>query len=307
MASTYSTSLRIELIGNGEQSGTWGTTTNTNLGSIIEQAITGVETITMADATYTLSNYNGAIDQARNAVLVLNGPVTTPQNLVAPAVEKVYLIKNQTGSTITIKTSSGNGAALSNGTYAQVYCDGADFYNATPSGNSVTGNLAVSGSITAGANVTANGTITANTISATTYTGITGRIIQTVFSSGGTGSTTSGSFTATSSLANITPTSVSSKILVLVSGMFWQTNGYGGNAFLTVYRNSTNLNSSSPMAMAAVPTGQNSFYGSTGISLLDSPSSTSLLTYRPYISADSGGTADWGAYSSARITLLEIL
>jgi len=307
VASTYSTSLRIELIGNGEQSGTWGTTTNSNLGSIIEQAITGVETIPMTNATYTLSNYNGAVDQSRNAVLILSGPVTSPQNLIAPAVEKVYLIKNQSGNTITIKTSSGTGAALSNGTYAQVYCDGTDFYNATPSGNSVTGDLAVSGSITAGANITATNTVFANTVSATNYLGLTGRIIQTVFATGGTGSTTSGSFTATSSVATITPTSVSSKILVLVSGMFWQTNGYGGNAFLTIYRNVTNLNTTSPMAMASVPTNQNSFYGSTAISILDSPATTSSTTYTPYISADTGGTANWGAYNSSRITLLEIL
>jgi len=134
-----------------------------------------------------------------------------------------------------------------------------------------------------------------------------GRIVQSVTYSGGSGSTTSGSFTATSASATITPTSTSSKILVLVSGMFWQTNGYGGNAFLSIFRNGTNVNSSSPMAMAAVPTGNNSFYGSTAITFLDSPSSTSALTYTPYIFADSGGTANWGAYSSSRITLLEIL
>ena len=134
-----------------------------------------------------------------------------------------------------------------------------------------------------------------------------GRIVQSVTVSGGSGSTTSGSFTATSATATITPTSASSKILVLVSGMFWQTNGFGGNAFLTIFRNGSNVNSSSPMAMAAVPTGSNSFYGSTAITFLDSPATTSALTYIPYISADSGGTANWGSYSSSRITLLEIL
>lgn len=136
---------------------------------------------------------------------------------------------------------------------------------------------------------------------------VNGQIVQSVTVSGGSGSTTSGSFTATSATASITPTSASSKILVLVSGMFWQTNGFGGNAFLTIYRNSTNVNSSSPMAMAAVPTGSNSFYGSTAITFLDSPATTSAVTYTPYISADSGGTANWGSYSSSRITLLEIL
>lgn len=138
-------------------------------------------------------------------------------------------------------------------------------------------------------------------------TGISGRIVQSVSSSGGSGSTTSGSWTATGATATITPTSASSKVLVIVSGMFWQTNGYGGNAYLTIYKNSVNVNGSSPMAMGSVPTGSNSFYGSTAISFLDSPASTSALTYTPYIFADSGGTATFGAYSSARITLLEIL
>jgi hypothetical protein len=238
---------------------------------------------------------------------VLGGTVTSPQNLIAPAVEKVYLIKNITGSTITIKTTSGTGAALSNGTYAQVYCDGTDFYNATPSGNNVTGNLAVTGSITAGANITATNTVFANTISATNYTGITGRIVQTQNYSGGTGSTTSGTFTPTGATLSITPTSASSKILVLISGMFWQTNGFGGNAYLSIYRNATNLNGSSPMAMTSVPTGQNSSYQSTAITFLDSPATTSSTAYTVYIFADSGGTAVWGAYNSSRITLLEIL
>jgi hypothetical protein len=138
-------------------------------------------------------------------------------------------------------------------------------------------------------------------------TGISGRIVQSVTTVGGSGATTSGSWTATSASATITPTSASSKILVIISGMFWQTNGYGGNAYLTIYKNGVNVNSGSPMAMGSVPTGSNSFYGSTAISFLDSPASTSALTYTPYIFADSGGTANWGAYNSSRITLLEIL
>jgi hypothetical protein len=70
MASTFSPSLRIELIGDGDQSGIWGQTTNSNLGTFIEQAITGVVTITMLDANYTMTNFNGVSDEARNQVLV---------------------------------------------------------------------------------------------------------------------------------------------------------------------------------------------------------------------------------------------
>jgi hypothetical protein len=239
--------------------------------------------------------------------LVLGGTVTTPQNLIAPAVEKVYLIKNSTGSTITIKTSGGVGAALSNGTYAQVYCDGTDFYNATPSGNNVTGNLAVTGSITAGANVTAVNRVTANTVSATNYLGITGRIIQTVQTNNGTqSSTTGGSYSATGFTASITPTSVSSKILVLLYAPLWQTSGYGGNAFLTLYRNGAAFISSGTDIIVLSAPGQN-MYGSVSFNYLDSPATTSTIVYQPYIKADTGGITYFNGTAAATLTLLEIL
>lgn len=148
MASTYSSTLRLELIGNGDQSGTWGDTTNTNLGDLIEAAITNVVDITFANAQYTLSANNGLPDEARNAVLNLIGSNSTGQNLIAPAVEKTYIVKNATGATVTIKTSGGTGVAVSNGTTRIVWCDGTDFYTAAastviattaPINNSVTG------------------------------------------------------------------------------------------------------------------------------------------------------------------------
>ena len=70
MPSTYSPSLKLELIGNGEQAGVWGTTTNTNLGTLLEQAITGVLPITLT-GDVTLTDYNGLPDQARNGVMLL--------------------------------------------------------------------------------------------------------------------------------------------------------------------------------------------------------------------------------------------
>ena len=165
MASTYSTSLGLELIGQGEQSGTWGITTNNNFGTLVEQAITGVQNVSMSNATYTLSFYQGASDESRNAVLVVGGTNLAPQNLIAPAVQKVYLINNKSGNTITIKTSSGTGIAISNSTVAQVYCDGTDFYSAAPTINSLTGNFTATGTITSGGAMTSGGTLTAPTLS----------------------------------------------------------------------------------------------------------------------------------------------
>ena len=72
MSSTFTPSLKIQEIGNGEQSGTWGATTNTNW-LLAEQAIAGVQSIVMSNSNYTLSNLNGVSDEARNMVLVVSG------------------------------------------------------------------------------------------------------------------------------------------------------------------------------------------------------------------------------------------
>jgi hypothetical protein len=147
MASTFSPSLRVELIGDGDQSGIWGQTTNTNLGTLIEQAIAGVVTITMVDANYTMTNFNGVSDEARNQVIVLTGTNTAQRNLIAPLVEKTYTVKNSTtgGYAVQIIGSSGLGVVVPNGTTALVYCDGINFY-AVVTGS--TGNFTVNGDLT---------------------------------------------------------------------------------------------------------------------------------------------------------------
>lgn len=148
--STYSSTLRLELIGNGEQSGTWGDTTNLNLGTLLESAITNVVDITFANATYTLTAYNGLPDESRNAVLNLIGTNSGAQNLIAPAVEKVYIVKNGTGAQVTIKTSGGSGVAVANGATSLVFCDGTDFFpGALPYGTGTgTGSVVYSNSPT---------------------------------------------------------------------------------------------------------------------------------------------------------------
>lgn len=153
MASTFSPSLRIELIGDGDQSGIWGQTTNTNLGTLIEQAIAGVVTITMADANYTMTNFNGVSDEARNQVIVLTGTNNAQRNLIAPLVEKTYTIKNSTsgGFAVQIIGSSGTGVVIPNGITTTVYCDGTNFFTAlsgTVGNFTVNGNLGVTGALT---------------------------------------------------------------------------------------------------------------------------------------------------------------
>ena len=172
MASTFSPTLRIELIGDGDQSGIWGQTTNSNLGTLIEQAITGVVTITMTDANYTLTSFNGVSDEARNAVIVATGTNSQQRNIIAPLVEKTYTIKNSTtgGFAVQVIGASGTGVVIPNGTTASVYCDGINFYplQVNSIGNqTINGNLAVTGTT----NLTGALTATTATFSGTVALG----------------------------------------------------------------------------------------------------------------------------------------
>ena len=144
MASTYSTSLRIQLIGTGDQSGVWGTSTNTNLGTLIEQAITGVQSITLSGSTFTLTSFNGIVDQARNAVLSFTGSLSANCTVIAPAANKVYIVQNATsgGQTVTMSVGAGSTVVVPNGQTYIVYTDGSNFYSAS---NYTSSNVAITG------------------------------------------------------------------------------------------------------------------------------------------------------------------
>jgi hypothetical protein len=130
MASEYSDILRLELIAPGEQPGLWGNTTNTNLGTLLEQAIAGVTTVTLSStADYELSATNGTPDEARSAILVIAGTPGGATNIVVPALQKWYIVKNGTPSTLTIKTSGQVGApTLLTGNATLFFCDGTSVY-----------------------------------------------------------------------------------------------------------------------------------------------------------------------------------
>lgn len=156
MPSTYSPALRLELIGNGEQAANWGNTTNTNLGTLLEQAVTGVGNIAMLDANYTLISGNGVADEARNAVLVITGTLTTTRNVIVPTSNKFYAVRNATtgSQSIVVKTAAGTGVTLANGFTQLMYCDGTNVVLASVPINSTNGNVAIAG------NLAVTGTIT---------------------------------------------------------------------------------------------------------------------------------------------------
>ena len=112
MANSTSASLKLTVQATGENSGTWGQITNTNL-LILEQAIGGFSSVALNATTgATLTYSNGALSNGKDAVIKLTGTITTSVNVIIPdSVEKTYIIENATsgGFTVTVKTSSGTG------------------------------------------------------------------------------------------------------------------------------------------------------------------------------------------------------
>lgn len=133
MSSTFS-SLKFELIGVGEQSGTWGTTTNTNIGTAIEQAIVGMATLEAADftanvCTLTLANTNAAQD-ARALCLKIDAAALSAASIInVPAIQKPYLVINAAAHAVTVKVSGQTGVAVPAGARTVVYNDGTDVGN----------------------------------------------------------------------------------------------------------------------------------------------------------------------------------
>jgi len=139
MASTYS-ALKIELIGTGDQAGTWGNTTNTNLGVAIEEAITGSANVTFANASVTLTlTDTNASQAARNLRLNLVGNSNDTHQLIVPAIEKQYIINNTLANPVTVKNSTGTGINVAASTSTIVFNDGTNVVDAiTPTTAGVT-------------------------------------------------------------------------------------------------------------------------------------------------------------------------
>ena len=162
MASTYSPSLRIELIGAGEQAGTWNTTTNTNLGTLIEAAIAGYVSVSVSSANQAFTASDGATDQARNAVIALTTSTSAPFAVYAPPQEKTYIIYNTTAYTATIynstvlgnTTAAGTGIAILAGKKILVFSDGTNFYSVDI--------FNLTGAVTSVGNVTSLGSFTSS-------------------------------------------------------------------------------------------------------------------------------------------------
>ena len=175
MASTYST-LKVELIGTGEQTGTWGDTTNDNLSVALGEAITGSADVTFSssDVTVTLTDTNGA-QTARNLRLNLTGTSGGARNLTLGSgcqIEKLYLINNGLADAVTVKNTSGTGIAVPAGASMFVYNNGTNVVEALKA-------IPVAAGGTGLATLTANNVLIGNGTSNVTFVapGSTGNVL----------------------------------------------------------------------------------------------------------------------------------
>ena len=192
MSSTYSSSLRVELIGSGDQAGTWGTTTDNNLSYIFDTGIAGYQSVSVTSANQALTYVNGptstaALNQSIYAMLRLTTTTVAAFAVYAPPVSKQYIIWNNSGYSMTLynstvignTTAAGVGLTIPDNAKYVAFSDGANFYK-TDSGTGTVTSVAMSGGTTglttAGGPVTTSGTFT-----------LAGTL---VVANGGTGATT---------------------------------------------------------------------------------------------------------------------
>jgi len=156
MANSTSANLKLTVQATGENSGTWGQFTNTNL-LILEQAIGGYDSIGITAAA-TLTFSNGVLSNGKNQVLKLTGTISGNKNVVIPdGIEKTYLVENATtgAHTVTFKTSSGTGAtwATTDKGFKILYSDGTNVVDVTADLGNITTAEITSGAITASGNI----------------------------------------------------------------------------------------------------------------------------------------------------------
>ena len=184
MASTYS-DLKIELIGTGDQTGTWGSTTNNNFSVAISEVITGSADVAFSstDVTLTLTDTNAA-QTARNLRLNLTGTSGGARNLILGSgcqIEKLYLVNNGLADAVTVKNTTGTGIAVPAGKSMFVFNNGTNVVDATTYLSSLTLGTAlpVASGGTSLTTLTANNVILGNGTSAPSFVapGTTGNVL----------------------------------------------------------------------------------------------------------------------------------
>jgi hypothetical protein len=293
MASTYS-ALKIELIATGEQSGTWGTTTNTNLGNAaLGEAITGSADVAFssADVTVTLTDTN-ASQTARNLRLNLTGTTGGARSLILGSgcqIEKLYLINNTCADAITVKNTSGTGIAVPAGKTMFVFNNGTNVVDATTYLSSLTLGSALP--------IASGGTGSTSTTYVNLASNVTGTLPA---GNGGTGITSFGTGVATALGQNVT----GSGGIALATTPTFTTSIDGGATFgafasstaLTIASTATGASSTTNIATAAL---SGAFTKAINIGTGGTTSSTTTINMG---SATNGSTIIRGSLAVGSVT-----
>jgi hypothetical protein len=174
MPSTFSTNLALELLATGEGAGTWGDTTNTNLGTLLEQAISGYVTQAVATGTdTTITIPNGATGVARNMYIELTGTGGASTNLIVPANKKLYFIFNNASGAVTVKVSGQTGVSVAAGAKVILVSNGTDIVEATSYSTGIGSSISVTTLTATSANIT---TLTGTSANITTFTATSSNI-----------------------------------------------------------------------------------------------------------------------------------
>jgi len=194
MASTYS-NLKIQLMTTGENNTTWGNVTNVNLGTALEEAITGSADVAFSSAnvTLTLTDTN-TTQSARNLRLNLTGTTGGARDLIVPAIEKVYIVNNGCADAITVKNATGTGIAVPTGKTMYVFNDGTNVVDAITHLTTLT--LGTALPITSGGTGSNTGALNGSSISsgvvAVTYGGTGANTLTGILKGNGTSAFTAG-------------------------------------------------------------------------------------------------------------------
>jgi hypothetical protein len=295
---TYSTNLALTLLTTGEGAGTWGNTTNTNLGTLLEQAISGYVTQAVATGTdTTLTIPNGATGVARNMFIELTGTGGTNTNLIVPANKKLYFIYNNSTGAVTVKVTGQTGVSVPTGKKVVLVSNGTDIVNGL---NYIadfgTNSFTVSNLTATSATIT---TLTSTSAGITTLTGTSMNVTTATHASANITQLQSTSATIT------TLTSTSAGITTLTGTSMNVTTATHASANITTltgttatYTSATVTNLSSTSANITTLTGTTATYGSANITTLTG----TTVTY-----SGSGRVNSLGVGTAASGTAGEIL
>jgi hypothetical protein len=215
MANTTSANLKLTVQQTGENSGTWGQITNTNL-LILEQAISGYDSYNITTTSAALSVSNGAVSNGKNMVLKFTGSLTANTTVTIPdSIERVYILHDTTtrgGFSLTFKTVSGTGVTLINNKIHIVYSDGT---NVTDISGSSLANTTLQQVVSNGS--TSDGTISVSNVTVTNTTNVSGITVSDNVTAANNITTTAGNMVDQKGEVRLVPTNTQASTYTFVA------------------------------------------------------------------------------------------